>query len=377
MIKMSKKPIRILQIVPNMQNGGLENLIMNIYRNIDRNKVQFDFLVHYQEKKFFDDEIEQLGGKIYRFSLRNNNNIFKYIIELNKFYKIHKEYKVIHCHMSSIGFINFVIAKHNGIKVRIAHSHNSSTDKTIKGRIKRIMIIPYKYISTINYACSKEAGKFLFGKKKFEMIPNAIETNKFEYNDKFDTEIRKKYGFNDEDIIIGHIGRFNIQKNHIFLLKAFKEAVKENRKLKLMLLGDGELMPLVKKYVCENDLEKSVIITGVVSDTWKYYSAFDVFSLPSLFEGLPVVGVEAQSSGVKCIFSDNITKDIVISDLIKYLELNKELWKNEFLNLSKSTPKQRKKYNNIVSKSQFNIKKLASYLEKEYIRRYNYDETID
>lgn len=374
---MKNNPIRILQIVPNMQSGGLENLIMNIYRNIDRNKVQFDFLVHYKERKFFDDEIEELGGKIFRFPLRDDNNIFKYIKELNRFYKDHPEYKVIHCHMSSIGFINFVIAKHNKINVRIAHSHNSSTDKTLKGRVKRLMMLPYKYLSTINYACSTESGKYLYGNKKFEIIPNAIDTNKFEYNEKYNEEIREKFKINMDDIVIGHIGRFNIQKNHIFLLKSFKEAVRKDNKLKLLLIGDGELMSTVKKYILDNELEKNVIVTGVVSDTWKYYSAFNIFALPSLFEGLPVVGVEAQCSGVKCIFADNITRDIVVSDLIEFKELNEEIWTNEFLSYKKSSNDSRKKYKDVVLKSKFNIKKLASYLEKEYIRRYSNAQNND
>lgn len=371
---MKNKPIRILQIVPNMQSGGLENLIMNIYRNIDRNRVQFDFLVHYKEKKFFDDEIEKLGGKIYRFSLRNDNNLIKYIKELNKFYKKHPEYKVIHCHMSSIGFINFLIAKHNKINVRIAHSHNSSTDKTLKGRIKRIMMIPYKYVSTINYACSTEAGRFLYGKKFFEVIPNAIDCDKFKFSIENRTMIRKKYNINDNDILIGHIGRFNVQKNHTFLLEVFKETVKKNNNLKLMLIGDGELMPNVKKYISENNLDDKVIVTGVVADTWKYYSAFDIFVLPSLFEGLPVVGVEAQCSGVKCLFADNITRDVVISDVIEYRKLDKEIWEKEFLNFDKKNNLYRKKYKNIVEKSNFNITKLANFLEKEYIRRYQSEE---
>ena len=374
MTNMKNKPIRILQIVPNMQSGGLENLIMNIYRNIDRNRVQFDFLVHYKEKKFFDDEIEKLGGKIYRFSLRNDNNLIKYIKELNKFYKKHPEYKVIHCHMSSIGFINFLIAKHNKINVRIAHSHNSSTDKTLKGRIKRIMMIPYKYVSTINYACSTEAGRFLYGKKFFEVIPNAIDCDKFKFSIENRTMIRKKYNINDNDILIGHIGRFNVQKNHTFLLEVFKETVKKNNNLKLMLIGDGELMPNVKKYISENNLDDKVIVTGVVADTWKYYSAFDIFVLPSLFEGLPVVGVEAQCSGVKCLFADNITRDVVISDVIEYRKLDKEIWEKEFLNFDKKNNLYRKKYKNIVEKSNFNITKLANFLEKEYIRRYQSEE---
>ncbi|MDD3341524.1 MAG: glycosyltransferase family 1 protein [Bacilli bacterium] len=359
-------PIRILQIVPNMQMGGLETFIMNLYRNMDRSKVQFDFLVHYQARKFFDDEIDDKGGKIYHFSLRDNNNIIKYIKELNKFYKNHPEYKVIHCHMSSIGFINFLIAKKNGIKVRIAHSHNSSTDSSIKGKVKRIMMLPYKYVSTINYACSTEAGKYLYGNKPFDMIPNAIDPKKFKFDEKNRDNLRKKYNIDKSNILIGHIGRFNIQKNHEFLLDSFSEALKENDNLRLMLIGDGELMPNVKKRIHQLNLQNYVTLTGVVDDSWKYYSAFDIFALPSIFEGLPVVGVEAQCSGVYCLFADNITKDVEISDRIEYLKLNKTVWKNKFINIDTKN-RNRNSYFNCINKSDFNINKISKYLEHEYL----------
>ena len=304
------KPIRVLQIVPNMQQGGLENFIMNIYRNIDRQKVQFDFLVHYHRRQFFDDEIEKLGGMIYRFSLRDDNNIIKYIIELNKFYKKHKEYKVIHCHMSSIGFINFLIAKKNGIKIRIAHSHNSSTDKTIKGRIKRIMMLPYKYVSTLNYACSNDAGKYLYGNKKFEVIPNAIDTKNFEYNESFRKEIRDKLKLGNK-LVIGNVGRFNLQKNHFFLIDIFYNIYNINKNAVLLLVGKGELENTIKEKVNKLGLEKCVYFLGIRSDINKIYQGMDIFLMPSLFEGLPLTGIEAQMSKLKCFFSDNITKEVL------------------------------------------------------------------
>ena len=171
--------IRVLHVVPNMNVGGLETFIMNVYRNIDRDKIQFDFLEHYIEPSVYDEEIEKLGGKIYRFSLRNDNNIFKYIIDLNKFFKEHKEYKIVHCHMSSINAILFVVAKFHGIKIRIAHSHNTTTEKTVKGFIKKICASFVKYTSTVNFACSSEAGDYLFGIKGYTVIPNAINLNDF------------------------------------------------------------------------------------------------------------------------------------------------------------------------------------------------------
>ena len=371
-----ENPIRILQIVPNMQQGGLENFIMNIYRNIDRTKVQFDFLVHYNEKKFFDDEIEKLGGKIYRFSLRDDNNIIKYIKELNKFYKEHPEYKVIHCHMSSIGFLNFIIAKRNGIKVRIAHSHNSSTDKTLKGRIKRLMMLPYKYVSTINYACSNEAGKYLYGNKKFEIIPNAIDTYKFKFNQNKRIEYREKLDIMGNKFVIGHVGRFNIQKNHEFIIKVFCDYLKINKDAMLLLIGDGELLEKIKDLCIKLNIQKKVIFLKNINNIYDYYNVMDLFILPSFFEGLPVVGIEAQTNGLKCLFSSNITREVKVSEQLNFLELKKELWVRKIdENFKNGIYDRFKSFEKIVN-SNFEITTLSKIMEHKYIQFYKKKEEV-
>lgn len=363
-------PIRILQIVPNMQQGGLENFIMNIYRNIDKQKVQFDFLVHYQKRQFFDDEIVSMGGRIYRFSLRDNNNILKYIKELNKFYKIHKEYKVIHCHMSSIGFINFLVAKKNGIKVRIAHSHNSLTDKSIKGVIKRIMMLPYKYISTLNYACSKDAGKYLYGNKEYIIIPNAIDTYKFKFSECKRNEYRKKLNIDDKQFVIGHIGRFNIQKNHKFIINVFNEYLKINNKAILLLIGAGELLNEVKK-LCKNlSIEKNVIFMNNIKNIYDYYNVMDLFILPSFFEGLPLVAIEAQANGLICLFSDNVTEETKVSDKVEYLKLDCNIWVKKISEYAKKNQENRINSYKKILHSKFEIKKLAKKMETDYIHFY-------
>ena len=365
------KPIRILQIVPNMQMGGLETLIMNVYRNIDRNKVQFDFLVHYKEKKYFDEEIESLGGKIYRFSLRNDNNIFKYIKELNYFYKIHTEYKVIHCHMSSIGFINFLVAKKNGIKVRIAHSHNNLTDKTLKGRIKKIMMLPYKYVSTLNFACSKSAGKFLFGNKKFEVIPNAIEIEKFSYNPKARKKIRKELNIQGDTLVVGHVGRFNVQKNHMFLINIFEKLLKFNENCKLVLAGDGELRENILSLVREKQIADNVIFLGNRKDINDIYQAFDIFVFPSLFEGLGITLIEAQISGLCCFTSKGvIAEEANITDNYISISLkdNEAIWAENIIKNIKSN--KRTDHMKEAKRNGFDIKVLSKKLMNQYIELY-------
>lgn len=360
--------IRVLQVVPNMQAGGLENFIMNIYRNIDKNKIQFDFLVHYKEKKHFDDEIEKLGGRIYRFSLRDDNNIIKYILRLNEFYKKHPEYKIIHCHMSSIGFIHFLIAKKNGVKIRIAHSHNSNTEKTLKGLIKSIMIKPLKYVTTDNFACSTEAGKFLYKRQNFEIIPNAIDIDKYSYNKDIRIKERKRLGL-ENNLVIGHIGRFELQKNHQYIINIFKEVLKEQPSAVLILAGEGSLLEKIKEYAKDLNILDNIKFLGVVKDTYKLYQAMDCFILPSFFEGLPVVGIEAQVSGLKCFFSSKITSEVKISYLTEFLDINMENieeWKNAILN---SLNYNRDSLYNYIKNTKYNAKTTAQWLEKFYISK--------
>lgn len=363
---MQKKTIRVLQVVPNMQAGGLETLIMNIYRNIDRDKVQFDFLVHYQTKKHYDKEIEDLGGKIYRFPVREDKKIFKYIVDLNRFFKNHSEYKIVHCHMSSLGFLIFFIAKMNGIKIRIAHSHNSSNSKDIKGRFKRLLMLPYKYTSSVNFACSQESGNYLFGKRPFEVISNAIEVEKFSYNTIIRDALRKELNLTNK-FVIGHVGRFNVQKNHNYLIELFNEVLKINEDARLLLIGDGELKEEIYSKVKKLNLEDKVIFLGIRSDISRLYQAMDCFCLPSLFEGLPLVGVESQSSGLKTFFSSNITQEIIISDLAKTIDINEAPSINAMKIMNENYNYNRAQYNEIIRNSIFNIKKISKKLEDFYI----------
>ena len=367
------EPIRVLQVVPNMNSGGLENLIMNIYRNIDRSKVQFDFIVHYEKRGFFDDEIESLGGKIYRFSVREDNNIIKYVKDLNLFFKNHPEYRVVHGHMASLGFIYLGIAKKYKVPVRIAHSHGTSHLRTIKGYIKFFTFKLVKYESNVNFACSTEAGKYLFGnKRKFEFIPNAIDMDKFEY----DEEIRKEYRHKldlDGKLVLGHVGRFNLQKNHNFLLDIYSEIVKQNSNTILLLIGNGELEDEIKSKISKLNLEKHVKLLGIRKDVNKIYQAMDIFLMPSLFEGLPLTGIEAQASRLKCFFADTITREVIITDNTEFLPLNisaKE-WADKIMKNSLYDRKSVK-----IINQDFNIKNIYKKMQNRYIEynKRNFEE---
>ena len=182
------EPVRVLIVDGKLICGGVESFIMNIYRHIDRTKVQFDFLVHYKERFFYDEEVERLGGKIYRLSFRNDNNYFKYKKDLKDFFNTHKEYKTVWGHMDGLASIYLKVAKKCGVKTTIAHSHITSAEKSFKGFIKRLLKGKVWKYADYRFACSTEAGKYLYGNKEFQLIPNAIETERFQY----DQEVRIK-----------------------------------------------------------------------------------------------------------------------------------------------------------------------------------------
>lgn len=321
--------LRVLQVVPNMHAAGLETFIMNVYRNIDRSKVQFDFLVHYKERYFYDDEIERLGGKIYRLTFRDDSNIFNYCKSLNAFFKKHR-YLVVHGHMPSTALFYLYYAKKYNVPIRILHSHNTSTEDTLKGKIKYLLLSMSKKYANKYFACSNAAGKFLYGNKKFEVIKNAINLDHFSASKTDDEKRRildKRKELNlDNKIVIGHIGRFNTQKNHKFLINVFKEIKKIYNNTILILVGEGELKKEIQQYAKDQELINDIIFLGIRSDVDDLYQIFDLFLLPSLFEGLPVVGVESQASGVMTLVSDKVTPELKMSSIIEFLPLLEKAW---------------------------------------------------
>ena len=361
--------IRILQVVPDMRPGGLETLIMNLYRNIDRDLVQFDFLVHYSKRAFYDDEIEKMAGKKYRFSFREDNNFIKYINDLDMFFKISgSKYKVVHGHMASLAFIYLYFAKKYGCVMRIIHSHNTSTSKNLKGVLKNKLI----KFSTINantyFACGINAGKYLFKNKLFEIIKNGIELEHFKYNEKIREKYRKMLNMSN-NLVVGHVGRFNIQKNHMFLLDIFKNIFELNSTARLILIGSGELEDKIKEKVKKLRLGKNIIFMGTRHDVAELYQAMDVFILPSLFEGLPVVSAECQAAGLPMLVSDRVTDEMAVSPIIKYesLKSDSKVWAQKALELSRLP---RTDYCDSLYSNGYSIKEEAEKLVKYYKKVY-------
>lgn len=363
------KPVRVLQVVPNMQAGGLETLIMNLYRNIDRSKIQFDFLVHYKGKYFYDDEIKKLGGRIYHLSVRDDNNFLKYLNDLDHFFKTHREYKVVHGHMMSTAIFYMYYAKKYGVKIRIIHSHNSDTVPGLKGIVKYRLARLAPMVANNYFACEKTAGKYLYGdNRKFTILNNGIDLQKFKYNSQIRHEYRDNLGLNGK-YVIGHIGRFNIQKNHKFLIKVFYDFQKEVPNSVLLLIGDGELKMEIQKEVQDLGLEDKVRFMGVRKDTQNLYQAMDLFLLPSFFEGFPVVAVEAQDAGLPILASSNVTKEIELTPLVRFQDLQEST--KEWVKAIKNMPKLlRKDYVTELENARFNIKQEAQQLAKFYEQAY-------
>ncbi len=357
---------RVLMVVPNMHRAGMETLIMNIYRNIDRTKVQFDFLVHYTNRFDYDDEIEELGGKIYRMSVREDHDLLKYLRELKQFFKSHPEYRIVHGHMESFGFLYSRAAKKAGVRTIIAHSHNALVEPNVKGIVKHWMNKPWKYYANVLFACSEKAGKFLFGEKAFTIIRNAIPCEDFVYNADIRETCRREMGLAGKTVL-GHVGRFDLQKNHSYLLDLFAEYAKVHPEAVLLLIGEGKRMVSVREKCQALHLQDKVRFLGVRKDMAQLYQIMDLLVLPSLFEGLPVVGVEAQAAGLPILVSDTVTRELCVTEMVEMLSLNEsaEVWVRKIDEMLET--KKRRDTLADMNAAGFNIRQTAEYLQKFYM----------
>ncbi|QQP69553.1 glycosyltransferase family 1 protein [Carnobacterium sp. CS13] len=333
-----KEPIRVLQVFGGLDRGGSETAIMNIYRNINKKLIQFDFIVHTNKKSDYEDEINCLGGKIYRFPKLTKTNYFEYKKKWKNFFLHHPEYKIIHGHYYTISSIYFSEAKKFDL-ICIAHSHNANISGK-KGRLIKFINYPLRFKADILLACSYNAGKWLYGEKaikknNFHVLKNAINIEDFTYNQNIRNKIRDELDIKDK-FVIGHVGRFELQKNHFFLIDVFKEVYKKNKNAVLLLIGTGNLKTSIEEKVNELGLKDCVIFAGIRTDVTEIMQGIDLFLFPSLYEGLGIVVVEAQAASLPCIISDTVPKEAILTDLVKYLSLKstKEYWADEIIKYS-------------------------------------------
>ena len=290
--------IRVLHVFHDMGNGGTEHFVMNYYRRIDRSLVQFDFLTSVEEPGFWDEEIRSLGGKIFHAYPFGENPIKNY----HDIARIVREnhYRIVHRHTgSAFGYFDLRAARRGGADQLILHAHNTDAGKPIVHQAAKLLL----KIPCHHYSCSREAGRFLFGENEcFSIIPNAIDTRRFSFQSVVRDRIRREIGI-DNKLVIGHIGRFQRQKNHGRLVAIFAEIHKQRPDSILVCVGAGEKMEETKEITHRMGLDQSVLFLGQREDVPALLSAFDAFLLPSLYEGFPVVLVEAQSNGLKCFVS--------------------------------------------------------------------------
>lgn len=366
----SSEPVRVLHILQRMEAGGTQALLMNIYRKIDRTKLQFDFLVEYSEKQFYDDEITAMGGHVYYTSIREDYNVFKFRHQLKKFFKEHKEYKVVHVHAYTVGFLCLDIIKKAGIPVRIAHSHNNETVHDIKYLPKLFMQRIFTKNATDLFACSEEAGKYLFKDKPFQVLKNAIDSQNFIADVDTRNEIRKELGVEDK-FVVGHVGRLHPQKNHDFLIDVFAELKKKKPNAELILVGTGPLEEKVKSKVAEKGFSGCVHFLGNRKDMNRIYQAMDVFVFPSLFEGLGIVAIEAQAAGVPIVCSEGLPPETDITPIYRKLLLSdgEEKWANAALEMAQN-PSAHTNTQKYVIDAGFDMDATAKYMESYYLNRW-------
>ncbi len=337
--------IRVLHVLGGVGLGGAESRIMDLYRQMDRNEIQFDFLVHSEamnksiseamnrrKPEFYDEDILSLGGHIYVLPKFKVYNYISYRKAVQDFFRQHHEFRVVQGHMTSTAGIYLPIAKKYGIPVTVAHARNAGVVKGLKGIATRFFRRGLAHKADCCFACSKLAGEDVFGKAAMEegrvkIIYNAIDAAEFTYDPEVRLQVRERLGLKDE-LVIGHVGRFNYQKNHPYLIDIFAKLCEIRQNAVLLMLGEGPDQENIREKCSMLGIEDKVRFLGNQRRPQDYYQAMDIFLLPSFFEGLPGVLVEAQAAGLKCFVSDTVTREAAATDLVTYLSIEQpaEAW---------------------------------------------------
>lgn len=362
------EPIRVLHVVGQMNRGGTEALLMTLLRMTDREMFRYDFVEQTMQRCDYDDEIVGLGGNIFRCDAINPLHLKKYRMWWQEFFKQHPEYRIIHGHSRGSAPIYLDEANRAG-RITVMHCHNNSFGFGVKGLIRKIWQSPLKSIADYNFACSYESGVSQFGKNgEFTVIKNGIDTPRFIFDSKTRQGVREELGI-EGDFIVGNVARFEQQKNHSFLMDIFYEIQKLKPNAKLMLVGGGTLEEDIRKKAEKLGIAEKVIFMGVRSDVADLMQAMDVFVLPSHFEGLGIVNIEAQAAGLPCFVSaDVVPPEAKVTDLLQYIPLSAgaEAWAEKIIAGAVRSEERRNTRNEII-RAGFDIHSTAAELEKFYI----------
>lgn len=358
-----EEPLRILCVFACLDRGGAETMCMELYRNMDKEKIQFDFVKHTSNIGQYENEITDLGGRIFEAPKFSGYNLISYANWWKKHFLLHPEHKIVHGHYFTISYIYFLIAKHMN-RLTIAHSHSSGIKTaSLKYWLAEKFVKMVECVADYRFACSEQAGKWMYPHKDFYILHNAIDLEKFSFSLEKRVAIRHMFHLKDE-LVLGSVGNFTNAKNPLGLVDVFCEISKIYSNAKLLWVGDGPLRKEAEKKVEEIGLSKTVIFTGVRSDVDQLMQAMDVFLLPSLWEGLPVVTVEAQAAGLPCLISDAVSREAAITDLCAFLpHSNPALWADAIRNLNLVRRDTREE----IRRSGYDIRTTAKWLEEFYV----------
>lgn len=371
-------PERVLVLDTVMDRGGAETMMMNYLRHMDRSKVIYDFLVNRDYKAAYEDEIESLGGRIYRMCPMYPQYFERYKKEFREFLRQHPEYRIIHSNLEERSYFGLHVAKEMGVPVRIAHAHNRPVGFDVKSVFREYfrMRLP-KYVTHM-FACGEEAGDWLFGKKNRSKViqqRNAIDTSLYRYDADLARTVRAEFGVTDPNtLVVGHVGRFFPQKNHDFLIDIFQALHQRQSNSVLWLVGGGELHDELKNQIRAKvdklGLHDAVRFFGVRSDVNRIMQGMDCFILPSLYEGLPVTMVEAQASGLPCVISDRVPAQCDVTGTVAIVPLHDEpdQWSETVLqHVRKLISRNRAIGADAVTEAGFDITANARWLEQFYL----------
>lgn len=367
-------PIRIAHIMGKWVGGGVEAVVMNYYRHIDRNKIQFDFICDDDSSNMPYEEIEAMGGRV--ILIPPYQKVFKYQRELKRVL-IDGEYTIVHSHINTLSIFPLKAAKDVGIVTRIAHSHSTTNKVEWKKNLLKNILKPFSRVYPTHYfACTEHAGRWLFGNKIFNeggvfILNNAIDVSKFKYNAEISKIKRAQLGIDNNTLVIGHIGRFVQQKNHHYLIDIFNEVHKKNRNSILVLIGQGPRQMEIINKVKDLGLIEVVKFLGQCEDVHEWYQSFDAFLFPSIYEGLGMVAIEAQCAGCYCLASIEVPSVAKVTNNIEFLDLNQEPkdWAEYLLN--NMSNRKSKNYELEVAKQGYDIKTEVKNLEHFYLSNYN------
>lgn len=357
---------KILHIGMTPNPGGIESFVINLYRNIDRNKYEFHFVNWYDEKLAYEDELIKMGGEIHKISSRRNS-ILKNKQELKKIIE-EQNFCYIHNHVQTLSYIEGIKLGLNKKIPTIIHAHSESIDKNAYiTKFLNFINSRYGKKETINLAASYRAGENMFGSQQFEVVPNAIDLKTFQYDENTRKRVRKNENW-EKKIVIGHVGRFSYPKNHEFILKVFSMLEDEKANVFLALVGDGELREEIMREVKNNKLENKVCFLGIRENINELLMGMDYFIFPSIYEAFPISVLEAQSTGLPCVISSNISKDVILTDLVTQLSIeDDEAIKNWVKAIkNKSIESNRAKYYQKIKSSGFDISELVEIMYKIY-----------